>query len=108
MAEKREGERRRWNSRPARPAWCGESWIASSPVPSWSSTDLSPERLTTILIVRATTTGSRFPIAIALPYRWGKYAPSQWEQGITNPHNGTNGTPNIMLLHVQPVKHGIA
>jgi len=28
MAEKREGERRRWNSRPARPAWCGESWIA--------------------------------------------------------------------------------
>jgi hypothetical protein len=25
-----------------------------------------------------------------------------------NPHNGTNRTPNIMLIHVRLVNHGIA
>jgi len=49
MAEKREAQRRRRKRRPARPAWCGESCIAWSPVPSWSHHDPSPERLTTML-----------------------------------------------------------
>ena len=34
MVGKREAKRRRRNRRPARSVWCGESWIALSPVPS--------------------------------------------------------------------------
>jgi len=45
MAEKRKAQRRRRRCCSARPAWCGESWIAWSPVPSWSWVGPWPERL---------------------------------------------------------------
>jgi len=54
MAEKRKAERRCWSCRSARPAWCGESCIAWSPVPSRSRPDPSPEHLRTRLILRVT------------------------------------------------------
>ena len=49
------------NRRSARPAWYGESCIASSPVPSWSHVDPSAERLIRRCSMRANERPRRTP-----------------------------------------------
>ncbi len=101
MAEKREAQRRCRRRGPARPAWHGESGIASSPVPSWPIEAPSSQHLTTMLPLRVTESRSRNPLQ-----RW-EDAPSRAGQGVTNPHNGTKRPPKPRDRTVR-VKRGIA
>jgi hypothetical protein len=45
---------------------------------------------------------------VATAHATGRNAPPQSGQGVMNSHNGTKRPPNIVLLHVQLVKYGIA